>query len=141
VSVNGVVVKTLGTKVSKSDEIAVDGNAIRKAEVFIFLLNKPTGYVSSTTKMKKKKTVIDLLASEHQNTRLYPVGRLDYDTAGFLLTNDGNLTQLLTHPSHEVEKEYIVRVQGIVIKEKIRVLRKGVIIDEDYQAIPKEVSG
>lgn len=140
IQVNGVVVKTLGTKVKSSDEIAVDGQVIQKAEHHYFLMNKPTGYITTTQDEKNRRTVMDLLSIEHQDIRVYPVGRLDYDTAGLLLlTNDGKLTQILTHPSHEVEKEYIVRVEGIVIKEKIRQLRKGVIIDAQDLAKPKAV--
>lgn len=141
VSVNNEVITTLGFKVSRSDEIKVDGKPITKAEHVYFLLNKPTGYVSTTSDDKKRLTVIDLLEPEHKNLRIYPVGRLDYDTAGLLLlTNDGELTKILTHPSFEVEKEYIVRVEGIVIKEKIRTLRKGITIEEDGLVIPKNVS-
>jgi 23S rRNA pseudouridine2605 synthase len=83
---------------------------------------------------------MDLLTEEHKKVRLYPVGRLDFDTAGLLLiTNDGELTKRLTHPQHEIEKEYLVRVDAIVIRKKIVELRNGVIIDDNYKAIPKEV--
>jgi 23S rRNA pseudouridine2605 synthase len=140
VTVNGEVVKELGFKVNSSDTIEVDGKAIERAEHLYFLLNKPTGYVSTTSDEKGRKTVLDLLDYEYKQTRLYPVGRLDFDTAGLLiLTNDGELTKRLTHPFHEIEKEYLVRVEGIVIRKKIVELRNGVIIDDDYKAIPKEV--
>ncbi len=140
VKVNGVVVKELGTKVEKKDKIEVDGKLIEMAEHLYFLLNKPTGYVSTTSDDKNRKTVMDLLDREYQEIRLYPVGRLDFDTAGILLlTNDGEFTNLMTHPEHEIEKEYLARVDGIVIRKKIVELRKGVIIDDGYLAIPKEV--
>ena len=140
VKVNGVIVTELGFQVSANDDIEVDGKAIEKAEHLYFLLNKPTGYVSTTSDEKNRKTVIDLLEPEHQTVRLYPVGRLDFDTAGLLLiTNDGDLTKRLTHPQHEIEKEYLVRVEGIVIRKKIVELRKGVMIDKNYKAVPKEV--
>lgn len=140
VKVNGVVVTELGFKVSKSDEVKVDDELISRAEHVYFLLNKPTGYVSTTSDEKNRKTVIDLLLDEHKNMRIYPVGRLDFDTAGLLLlTNDGDFTNKMTHPEHEIEKEYLVRVEGIVIRKKIVELRKGVIIDEDYLAVPKYV--
>lgn len=140
VMVNGVVVTELGTKVSESDQITVDGNLISRAEVKYILLNKPTGYVSTTSDEKKRKTVLDLLDDEIRETRLYPVGRLDFDTAGILLlTNDGDFTKRMTHPEHMIEKEYLARVDGIVIRKKIVELRKGVIIDKDYLAIPKQV--
>jgi 23S rRNA pseudouridine2605 synthase len=140
VSVNGEVIKELGFKVNPSDQIVVDGQAIERAEHLYFLLNKPTGYVSTTSDEKGRKTVLDLLRPEDKENRIYPVGRLDFDTAGLLLlTNDGDLTKRLTHPEHEIEKEYLVRVEGIVIRKKIVELRKGVIIDDNYKAIPKEV--
>ena len=140
VKVNGVVVKELGFKVSKSDQIEVDGKAIERAEHLYFLLNKPTGYVSTTSDEKNRKTVLDLLTENDRQTRLYPVGRLDFDTAGLLLlTNDGDFTNRMTHPEHEIEKEYLARLEGIVIRKKIVQLRKGVIIDGDYLAVPKEV--
>ena len=140
VKVNGVIITELGFKVEKNDRIEVDGKPIEIAQHLYFLLNKPTGYVSTTSDEKNRKTVLDLLRPELKQTRLYPVGRLDFDTAGILLlTNDGEFTNLMTHPEHEIEKEYLARVEGIVIRKKIVELRKGVIIDENYLAVPKEV--
>lgn len=140
VKVNGEVIKELGFKVSKDDIIKVDDKEISRATHVYFLLNKPTGYVSTTSDEKSRKTVIDLLEDEHKEMRIYPVGRLDYDTAGILLlTNDGDFTNKMTHPEHEVEKEYLARVEGVVIRKKIVQLRKGVTIDEDYLAVPKAV--
>jgi 23S rRNA pseudouridine2605 synthase len=140
VKVNGVVVKELGFKVNPNDQIEVDGKSIERAEHLYFLLNKPTGFVSTTSDEFNRKTVIDLLGEELKNVRLYPVGRLDFDTAGLLLlTNDGDFTNRMTHPEHEIEKEYLARVEGIVIRKQIIQLRKGVIIDDDYLAVPKEV--
>lgn len=140
VSVNGVIVTELGFKVNQQDEIKVDGKAIERAMHLYFLLNKPTGYVSTTSDEKGRKTVVDLLTDEHKDIRLYPVGRLDFDTAGLLLlTNDGDFTHRMTHPEHQIEKEYLARVEGIVIRKKIVQLRKGVVIDGDYLAVPKEV--
>lgn len=140
VKVNGEVIKELGFQVNPSDQIEVDGEKIERAEHLYFLLNKPTGYVSTTKDEKNRPTVMDLLSDEHKKVRLYPVGRLDFDTAGLLLiTNDGELTKRLTHPQHEIEKEYLVRVDAIVIRKKIVELRNGVIIDDNYKAKPKEV--
>jgi len=130
VSVNGEIIKTLGVKVGKNDLIKVDGNAINETQKIYYLLNKPTGYISSSSDDKGRKTVLDLLTPEDKDKRVYPVGRLDYDSAGLLLmTNDGDLTYRLTHPSYEVEKEYLVRVKGIVIRKKVVELRKGFKID------------
>ncbi len=140
VKVNGEVIKELGFKVSKDDIIKVDDQEISRAAYVYFLMNKPTGYVSTTSDEKSRKTVIDLLEDEHREMRIYPVGRLDFDTAGLLLlTNDGDFTNKMTHPEHEIEKEYLARVEGVVIRKKIVQLRKGVIIDEDYLAVPKSV--
>ena len=140
IKVNGKVVKELGFKVNKSDQIEVDGKPIRLAEHLYFLLNKPTGFLSTVSDDKGRRTVMDLLTEEHKDVRLYPVGRLDYDTAGLLLmTNDGDFTHRLTHPSYHIEKEYLVRVTGIVIRKKIVELRKGVTIADNYFAKPKAV--
>jgi 23S rRNA pseudouridine2605 synthase len=140
VKVNGVVVTELGFKVTSKDTIEVDGQLIERATYQYFLLNKPTGFVSTTSDEKGRKTVLDLLDFEHKSMRLYPVGRLDFDTAGILiLTNDGDFTNKMTHPEHQIEKEYLVRAEGIIIRKNIIQLRKGVLIDEDYLSIPKEV--
>jgi 23S rRNA pseudouridine2605 synthase len=140
VKVNGIVVTELGIKVNMKDNIEVDDKPIELAKHLYFLLNKPTGFVSTTSDDKNRKTVLDLIDYEDSDQRLYPVGRLDFDTAGLLLlTNDGELTNRLTHPQHQIEKEYLARVEGIVIRKKIVSLRNGVVIDDDYLAIPKEV--
>ncbi|MFP4177644.1 MAG: pseudouridine synthase [Acholeplasmataceae bacterium] len=141
VRVNGKVVTELGTKVSPADLVEVDGKRVDRAARVYYLMNKPTGIVTTTDDEKGRKTVIDLLDPEDREVRVYPVGRLDFDTAGLLLlTNDGELTERLTHPRHDIEKEYLVRVDGIVIRNRIRMLRKGVKIDSGRPAIPKSVS-
>lgn len=141
VSVNGEVVTKLGTKVSEDDEIRVNGKLIKEAKKIYLLLNKPTGYISTTDDDKNRRIVLDLIEEEYENKRLYPVGRLDYDTAGILLlTNDGDLTQILTRPEFDVEKEYIVRVEGIIVRKKLNDFKKGVIIDNDYLAKAKDVN-
>lgn len=140
VKVNGEVITELGFKVGKDDIIKVDDKEISRAQHVHFLLNKPTGYVSTTSDEKSRQTVIDLLEDEHKDMRIYPVGRLDFDTAGLLLlTNDGDFTNKMTHPEHEIEKEYLARCEGVIIRKKIVQLRKGVIIDDDYMAVPKAV--
>ncbi len=130
VSVNDEIVKTLGVKVGKNDIIKVDGKTINQANKVYYLMNKPTGCISAVSDNKGRKTVIDFLDVEDKDKRVYPVGRLDYDSAGLIiLTNDGDLTYQLTHPKFDVEKEYIVRVKGIVIRKKVVELRKGLKID------------
>lgn len=141
VKVNGQIVTEMGFKVSEKDDIIVDGKLISRAKKRYFLLNKPTGYISTTLDEKGRKTVIDLLGEELKDERLYPVGRLDSDSAGLiLLTNDGELAHILAHPSHGVEKEYIVRVKGIMIRKQIIKLRQGLTIDSGEFAKPKYVS-
>jgi len=141
VKVNGIVVTELGTKVSDDDIILVDNKAIKEAKKIYLLMNKPTGYISTTSDEKNRRIVLDLLTDDFKNKRVYPVGRLDYDSAGILLlTNDGELTQILTRPEFDVEKEYIVRVKGIIVRKKLIEFRKGVIIDNDYLAVPKSVN-
>lgn len=127
VLVNGIVVNELGSKASYSDQITVDGTNLKKEEKEYILLYKPRGYITSTNDDKNRKTVLDLVESSN---RLYPVGRLDYDTSGaLLLTNDGELTNLLIHPKSKVEKVYIAKIQGIIDKEKLKKMCKGVVID------------
>jgi pseudouridine synthase len=128
VSLNGVVIKELGTKANYDDTILIDGNSIEdKEDKIYYLLNKPRGVVTTTNDDKNRKTVIDLIPIKQ---RIYPIGRLDYDTTGILLlTNDGELTNLLLHPKNEIEKLYIAKVKGIMTKEHLGILCKGVIID------------
>lgn len=127
VKVNGTVIKDLGTKASYSDTITINDSTLKLEEKEYILLYKPRGVVSSAKDEKGRKTVVDIVESKN---RLYPVGRLDYDTSGIiLLTNDGILTNLLTHPKHEVEKVYLVKIDELVIPTKVKSLAKGVIID------------
>ena len=127
VVVNGKVVNELGFKVDPNDAITIDGKALRIEEKEYILLYKPRGVVTTTNDEHNRKTVLDLIKSDK---RLYPVGRLDYDTSGILLlTNDGELTNLLTHPKNHVNKVYVAKVKGLVHKDEILKLRSGVVID------------
>ncbi len=128
VKVNGNIINEMGIKVSNNDYIEVEGNLINKSEEKVYyLLNKPRGVITSTNDDKNRKTVIDLIKDTR---RIYPVGRLDYDTTGLLLlTNDGNLANLLTHPKNNVEKVYIAKLEGIIDKDKLLQLQRGIIID------------
>ena len=127
VSVNGEVINTLGSRASYSDTIIINGVTLKLEPKEYILLYKPRGVVSSVSDDKGRKTVVDIVESEN---RLYPVGRLDYDTSGLLLlTNDGELTNLLIHPSHEVEKVYIVKIDDVVNPELVKSLAKGVMVD------------
>ncbi|MBE6154575.1 MAG: rRNA pseudouridine synthase [Firmicutes bacterium] len=128
VRVNGSVVKELGIKVDGNDIIEVDGATInRDIPRVYYLLNKPRGVITSVSDDKERKTVIDYINTDE---RIYPVGRLDYDTTGALiLTNDGELANLLTHPKNQIEKTYIAKIEGILDKDGINSLKKGVVVD------------
>ena len=131
VKVNGKVVTELGTTVNPAnDTVAVDGIKVRPvAEYSYIMLYKPKGCITTVSDEKGRKTVFDYLGDVNI-PHLVPVGRLDYDTEGLLiLTNDGDLTYSLTHPSHEVEKTYLVKVEGEMPEHKLAQLRKGVIVD------------
>lgn len=127
VKVNGKVVRELGISVSSSDIIEVCGEILKKDLKTYILLNKPRGVLTTTSDDKNRKTVIDLIDIP---TRIYPVGRLDYDTTGVLiLTNDGELTNGLIHPSNNVDKVYIAKIKGIINIDDMKKLARGVIID------------
>lgn len=128
VKVNGIVISDLGHKASMNDAIEVNGEVINTKEDYVYyLLNKPRGIITSTSDEKNRKTVIELINSEK---RIYPVGRLDYDTTGVLiLTNDGQLANYLMHPSHNIEKIYVAKIEGILNKEDISILENGVMLD------------
>ena len=127
ITVNGKIVTELGTKVNEKDEIKISGNSIAKEQKEYYLLYKPRGVITTTSDDKHRKTVVDLIPT---NKRIYPVGRLDYDTTGLLLlTNDGELANLIMHPKNEIEKVYIAKVEGIVSYKDIKTLANGVIID------------
>ena len=127
VKVNGNIVTELGTKVSSKDKIEVNNQIIEKEPKEYYILNKPRGYITSTSDEHHRKTVIDLIPTK---ARIYPVGRLDYDTTGLLLlTNDGEFANILTHPSEKVEKVYMAKLNGIIKGEQINKLKNGVKID------------
>ena len=133
VKVNGKVERELGIKVGPSDRIEVDGIPVEREEPVYFLLYKPRGVISSVKDDKGRKTVTDFFA--HIPQRIYPVGRLDYDTSGaLLLTNDGEFANLLMHPSSEVDKVYVAKVKGIPSKEQLRSLEKGIKLEDGKTA-------
>ncbi len=125
VSVNNKTITELGTQVDiEKDVVAFDHRTIQmKDQPIYIMLNKPTGYITSVSDEKNRKTVMNLIPIKE---RIYPVGRLDYHTSGLLLlTNDGRLTYRLTHPKHEVNKKYRVRVKGHPSEASLELLRKG----------------
>ena len=136
VQVNGKIIKEMGYKVSVNDIIIVNGIKLEKSDNVYILLNKPRGVITSVCDDKNRKTVVDLIETDK---RVYPVGRLDYDTTGaLLLTNDGELTNLLTHPKNHIPKVYIAKVEGIITGREIHELENGIIID-NKKTIPARV--
>jgi len=127
VFVNGEKITNLGVKVSGNDDIVVDGIHLEKDDKVYFLLNKPRGVISSVSDNHERKTVVDLI---NTNKRIYPVGRLDYDTTGIIiLTNDGELTNILTHPSNHVPKTYVAKLSHALKPSDLMTLKKGVLVD------------
>lgn len=128
VKVNGQVIKELGVKVSNGDVVEVDDIPIYQEEPVYYLFYKPRGVISAVSDDKGRKVVTDYLSDVTE--RVYPVGRLDYDTSGLLLlTNDGDFSQRLTHPKHEVDKVYVAKVKGIPTKQQLYPLTKGIRIE------------
>ena len=130
VKVNGETVTQMGVTVGDNDVVSVRGEAIRpNLKKHYLLLNKPQGYVTTTRDQFDRPTVVDLIARD-LSERIYPVGRLDYDSEGALiLTNDGDFANLITHPSKTIPKVYVVTVSGVPGRDTITQLRAGVEID------------
>ncbi len=139
VSVNGEIIREMGVQVDENyDVVELDGERIKNAEKkYYIMLNKPVGFVTTVSDDKGRPTVMELVSDI--SARIYPVGRLDYDTEGLLLlTNDGDLTYKITHPKHDIEKTYVAEVTGNVTKDTIINLRRGVVID-GYKTSPATV--
>ena len=140
VNVNGNIVKELGFKINENkDLVMVDGKLLELEERKVYiLLNKPVGYITTVADEFGRKKVIDLLKDIEE--RVYPVGRLDYDTSGLLLlTNDGDLAYKITHPKYEKTKKYIAKVSGVPTENKLQEFRNGLQI-EDYLTSKAEIS-
>ena len=138
VKVNGKLVTALGTKIIPSkDEVEFDGKKIKNEEKLIYiLLNKPIGYVTTTNDQFGREDVLDLVKVKE---RIVPVGRLDMYTSGALiLTNDGDFVYKVTHPKHEINKAYTVTLKGIITKDEVLKLQKGIDIG-DYVTKPAKV--
>ena len=136
VMVNGEIVTLLGTKANYTDDILVDGKKIEKEEKEYYLFNKPREVITSTSDDKNRKVVTDYFNS---NKRLYPVGRLDYDTTGLIIvTNDGELSNLIMHPKNEIEKVYVAKIDGIIKGIDINKLKNGIVLD-GVKCVPKRV--
>lgn len=139
VKVNGKIVNELSFQINEGeDKVEVDGKVIGLEEELVYImLNKPEGYVTTVKDQFDRKSVIDLVKGV--GARVYPIGRLDYETSGLLLlTNDGDLTYKLTHPKHEVDKTYVATVKGIPNESEINNFEKGLYI-EDYKTAPAKI--
>lgn len=137
VTVNDNIITDMGVTINEGDVVKVDGSYIKTEEDKVYIiLNKPIGYVSTAKDQFGRPTVLDLV--KDIDKRLYPVGRLDYDTSGLLLlTNDGEFTYQLTHPKHEVNKVYEALVEGIPSENELKSFRRGLKIEDYTTSIAK----
>ena len=127
VKINGKQAQ-LGAEVGEDDQVSVNGTVVSVKKNEYYILNKPKGYICSVSDDKGRKTVMDLMPNGVG--RIYPVGRLDYDSEGLLiLTTDGALAQHLTHPSNEVPKTYLVKIEGTITENALNPIRSGIEID------------
>ncbi len=129
VKIGGKLVTSLSTEVHDGDFVTVDGERVKPIKKHVYImLNKPKGYVCTASDDLGRKTVMDLIKDRPE--RLFPIGRLDYDTEGLLiLTTDGDLSNRLTHPRNEIPKTYSVRIEGGVSEEDLDTLRGGIVLD------------
>ncbi|EKU49814.1 pseudouridine synthase [Staphylococcus massiliensis] len=129
VQVNGETVTELGTKVKESDEVSVEGVPLELEDKIYILFNKPTQVITSVSDDRGRTVVTDYF--DDLETRIYPVGRLDYDTGGvLLLTNDGTFTNLMTHPRYKIKKKYVAKLKGYLMREEVAQLEKGIKLDD-----------
>ncbi len=125
VTVNGKTVTEMGLKVEDKDSIVINGMELKREEKEYYLLYKPRGVISSVSDDKRRKTVVDLIDT---SARIYPVGRLDYDTSGIIiLTNDGDLANIIMHPKNEIDKKYLAKITGKLTSEEIYKIKGGVV--------------
>lgn len=136
VRVNGSVVRELGSSVADGDVVEFSGRIVAPAlELSYLVMNKPLGVVTTMRDPEGRRTVADVLRGHAVQQRVVPVGRLDYDTAGvLLLTDDGELAHVLTHPRFGVEKTYRVNVRGRLLPEQVALLQRGVKLDDGAAA-------
>lgn len=141
VKVNNEVIKELGYQVdAEKDKVTIDNNPINiQTEFFTYIIfHKPKGCICSASDDRKRKTIFDYI--DFPNVRLFSVGRLDYNTEGLLLlTNDGDLANKLMHPSYEIEKRYIVKINSQIKESELATVRKGVTLEDGYKTLPAKV--
>ena len=131
VKVNGEVVTELGTKVKPSDTVEVEGIKIEQEDKMYILFYKPTQVITSVSDDRGRTVVTDYF--DDLETRIYPVGRLDYDTSGLLLlTNDGEFTNLMTHPRYHIQKKYVAKLKGYLMREEVKALEHGIELEDGF---------
>ncbi|AWN81483.1 pseudouridine synthase [Candidatus Cardinium hertigii] len=136
ITVNGHPVRTVGTKITLSAVVAYKGTILQAAKPTYILLNKPKGYVSTLQDPEGRKTVVDLISKRYCAERVYPVGRLDYDTMGLLLlTNDGALAQQLAHPSSQVQKYYHVILDRAIQADHYHSIQQGILLEDGFTKV------
>lgn len=139
ISLNGKVITALGTKVSKEDSVTYNGKLLKAERLKYVLINKPKNYITTVKDTHDRKTVIDLIEGACSE-RLYPVGRLDRDTTGLLLlTNDGDLTKRLTHPSFGVKKKYVIQLENSIHPDCLKEMLKGIKLEDQDEVQYDEV--
>ena len=137
VTVNGETVRELGTKVAKGDTVMVDGKPLPQEELEYYLVNKPRKYVCTANDEHGRNQVTDLVDT---TARIYPVGRLDYDSSGLIiLTNDGQFANMLMHPRYHIPKTYHVTVKGLVQRSDVAALSRGIKLDDGIKTLPAKV--
>ena len=139
IRVNGVVVKELGTKINVTkDKVFYNGKIVKpETKKVYYILNKPKGYISTVKDERGRKTVVDILSDVEE--RIFPIGRLDYNTEGLLLlTNDGDFMNKLLHPKYEIMKTYVAKIDGIITNDDLYKLANGVKL-EDGKTAPADV--
>ena len=137
VQVNGETITELGYKVKKGDVIAVDGKQVQRENKVYYVMYKPRSVLCSVSDDRGRNCIVDLIPT---NERIFPVGRLDYDTTGVIfLTNDGEFANGITHPRNHISKKYELTCEGILTKEQIRALETGVVLDDGVKTLPAKV--
>ncbi|PTJ90510.1 pseudouridine synthase, partial [Staphylococcus simulans] len=125
VKLNGETITELGTKVKPSDNVEVEGVKLEQEDKLYILFYKPAQVITSVSDDRGRTVVTDYF--EDLETRIYPVGRLDYDTSGLLiLTNDGEFTNLMTHPRYKIKKKYVAKLKGYLMRDEVKQLEKGI---------------
>lgn len=129
VKVNGETVTELGTKVKPSDNVEVEGIKLEQEDKIYILFYKPTQVITSVSDDRGRKVVTDYFSD--LETRIYPVGRLDYDTSGLLLlTNDGEFTNMMTHPRYKINKTYVAKLKGYLMRDEVKQLEQGIQLED-----------